>query len=654
MNRTHEDVLINPVDKETFFKQVRERLMPAYLKEAEKIRFLADKMPEWKAQVIKSADEAVEHRFVLPSTQGEPYFVGDPPKWYENPLSDNEFVWTLNRHYHFQKLAQAYHMTSDKKYAESAVNDLLDWIESCPVPQLADEWRSAKERFDAPTPWRLLDTGIRMAYSWSTLLIDLIGTEFFTADVMERFAVSVYEQELVLRCVSPILRPNADHNHFMHEMFGLLSASVMMPELKCSQENRDFAAHEISRCMKNMFTADGSLIEATPHYHDICLRMALECASLAKKNGISLPQEFYDTVKKAAVYSAFDIKPNGLRAALGDSDYIANCMPKIIALHYGVFGSLGIYENIVGILSEEQLAQCLIEYMFEYGGLAEFEQALNSAKPGASAAWHYDKSISEVFYRTGWSKFDTYFMFACLSPVPDAHCHIDVMTFDLYMGGVSAVADPGRHTYADTDMRRIFKSPDYHACLLVGEKPPFEYINNWSYGPQKDGYISKIYEGELFGADAVHYNYEPAVHKRLVFTPDKDVFVVYDKVFDPEKEQIDIYFPTGSTDVEADSQKACARIDGKVMMSCSRPLELQILDGFCAPVSDALVPIKRVRLTDRAPGSENTGYLTVFSAKGMAQELSVTDDGEYDLISFSIGGKEYRFRYRFGESLDRA
>ena len=42
--------------------------------------------PELTDQTIKLAEEAMKGMLVLPGTGPELYFVGNPPKWTENPV----------------------------------------------------------------------------------------------------------------------------------------------------------------------------------------------------------------------------------------------------------------------------------------------------------------------------------------------------------------------------------------------------------------------------------------------------------------------------------------------------------------------------------------------------------------------------------------
>ena len=76
--------------------------------------------PELTDQTIKLAEEAMKGMLVLPGTGPELYFVGNPPKWTENPVNDNEYTFHLNRMHHLKTLAEAYGLTGNLTYAQKA------------------------------------------------------------------------------------------------------------------------------------------------------------------------------------------------------------------------------------------------------------------------------------------------------------------------------------------------------------------------------------------------------------------------------------------------------------------------------------------------------------------------------------------------------
>ena len=70
--------------------------------------------------------------------QGRWFDLGERIDWSSNQMTEGESAtveWnaSLNRHFHFRILADAYVDTGEDKYAAEVVAQMLDWIEDCPV-----------------------------------------------------------------------------------------------------------------------------------------------------------------------------------------------------------------------------------------------------------------------------------------------------------------------------------------------------------------------------------------------------------------------------------------------------------------------------------------------------------------------------------------
>ena len=57
---------------------------------------------------INKARLACEGYHVLPGTMNQPFFVGKPPRWHDNPVGDDEYVVCLNRMAHWNDCIAAY------------------------------------------------------------------------------------------------------------------------------------------------------------------------------------------------------------------------------------------------------------------------------------------------------------------------------------------------------------------------------------------------------------------------------------------------------------------------------------------------------------------------------------------------------------------
>ena len=276
-----------------------------------KAEWLLANMPSEAANTLSEADRALAGLLVLPGTKGKPFDVGNPPRWHNNPLQDNEYVFTLNRMGHWSILLHAWRLSGRRVYAEKVANELDDWLRTCPRPPLPDNLSAdALTPYSATAPWRILEAGIRMNGAWPEAVEQLIDDPLLTPELLARLVISVHEHGEALATVSPRLWPRADHNHFLTESVGLLAISALLPELAEAGRWRDQAIRQLARCIRAQFVADGGQIEGCPHYHDICTIELCRALGLAKEAGARFPADTLAQLHRMIDYS--QSLPSGL------------------------------------------------------------------------------------------------------------------------------------------------------------------------------------------------------------------------------------------------------------------------------------------------------------------------------------------------------
>lgn len=137
-----EDVVSSGLTSSQCYEQVCQRYAPERESFRKAALYIQENLPQAAQAVIAQADEYLKGMMVLCGTMGKPYFVGNPPRWADNPVGDVEYIFMLNRMEHWPVLLQAYYLTGDKVYAEKVVSELDNWINTCPP------WKSPWT-----TPW---------------------------------------------------------------------------------------------------------------------------------------------------------------------------------------------------------------------------------------------------------------------------------------------------------------------------------------------------------------------------------------------------------------------------------------------------------------------------------------------------------------------
>lgn len=579
---------------------------------------------------VRATENPMKNLFILPGTGGKLFDVGTPPAWNECRTTDEEYLWSLNRMNYYNILSEAYLLTGDRRYADKVTSDTENWIDTCPMPPftlpLSPEDRKP---YCGLHPWRTLEVGIRVFDSWKTAYERLLLTDAMTPDFHAKLAVSFWEHGYVLRNISPVLWPRADHNHYLHEMLGLLCVVCLFPDFKDADEWRSFAVRELGRCAQNQFTPEGGQVEGCPGYHGGCLSMLYTALELGRTYGVEFPSSFRKLCILASDYAAFATCPDGNWAAIGDSPIMKGARGTVIKT-YRCFGKLGRTERLlplVGGFSPEEVPEAV-----QKAGRAH---ALTIGGEDC-----YQRSLDQYFARTGWSPDDSYFAFVCHTPVNNGHAHQDPMSFVLYLHGKAVVIDPSYFTYQSGDDRKLFKSPEYHSCLTFDNKPPFEYLSQWGYSAQKDGHIAATYHlPDVFAADASHENYEPDEHRRLCALVGKDTFLVIDDVKNVRGTDVRLWFHMDDAGTKLADGGAVA--DG-VRVLAPEGLAAERLDGRKSPHTDVDVPSSRLCFTD-VSHAKDALYVTVFTASPDVKTVRAqrTADGVEFVLNTKTGKRGF-------------
>jgi hypothetical protein len=139
------EVLECALSPEELLARVNVRMGPERRALGEKAALLRARFPAQVDKALEKAGLALQDMVVLPGTMGKPYFAGDPPRWYANPVNDNEYTWQLNRMGHWETLLWAYALTQDDRCSTGLRTALgPSWCPSTTTPSTPGaRWRWA-------------------------------------------------------------------------------------------------------------------------------------------------------------------------------------------------------------------------------------------------------------------------------------------------------------------------------------------------------------------------------------------------------------------------------------------------------------------------------------------------------------------------------
>src|SRR5438093_3120822 len=265
----------------------------AGLQDAAALDALHDRLPdEYRDLVAGATDIVVGRSFdVLGYRQ---LSFGDPIDWHLDPVwtrrsplvhwsqintldpnvvGDSKIVWELNRHQWIVRLAQAWALTGDERYAEACVTSIDAWLDANP-PATGINWASSLE-----VAYRLI--------SWSWTLLLLRDMPALSGEWVMKVLAAIYTHAShVRKYLSYYFSPNT---HLTGEALGLFYAGVLVREFHDAARWRELGARILTVESRRQITADGVHFEQSTCYHRYSVEIYLHFLLLAARNNIPVP-----------------------------------------------------------------------------------------------------------------------------------------------------------------------------------------------------------------------------------------------------------------------------------------------------------------------------------------------------------------------------
>jgi hypothetical protein len=511
--------------------------------------------PGARADIVATAREIIAGRFDLLGYRR--LNLGFPPDWHLEPVSgkraapkhwssidyldpevvgDHKVIWELNRHQWLVTLGQAYWLTRDEHFASKAVEALESWLDANP-PKLGVSWASSLE----------------IAYrsiAWLWLLRLLRGSPALSCALEGRvLAFLLLAGQHTRRYLSTYFSPNT---HLTGEALGLYYLG---------HELADFApAAEWCRVGRTILVAqlhkhvrpDGTYVEQSTWYHRYTLEIYSHFLVLAEGNGDSLEgrlQEVRDAVERLGLFLLAISRPDGSYPLVGDDD---GGRLLFLSLRRG-FDARPVLATAAALTGRSDLAFYCQGASGEAAWLlgkrgAESLERVNNRPPSFTSHAFSDGGFYVM--RSDWTA-RANIMLVDAGPhgfLNGGHAHADALSFDLTVGGVPVLVDPGTAQYTlNREVRDRFRSTSAHNAVTVnGESSsemagPFAWkraartrVRCWHSSAQAD-YLEAEHDGYLAGEAR-------ASLRRCIFYVKPDIWVIHDIVTAAAPTKVALHF----------------------------------------------------------------------------------------------------------------
>ena len=449
----------------------------------------------WRDAAIAEAEDLLAHRVSLFALEREP--LGDQIDWnrdyasgkrvptdyaptldYRNPdeVGDVKYIWELGRMQHLLRLAQAWRLARDDRFAQEIVDQITDWIEQCPW-MTGVHWISPME------------AGLRLiGWTWA---FHLIRRWPGLTDDFCRLIVRSVAQHLRFIDGNYSLFSSAN-NHLIAEASGVYLAAAYWSGLKGAARWKTRAKrHLVRQCQRQNF-ADGVNKEQTFAYQFFVWDLLLIPALMGRAGGDEFPKSYFDRLEGMAEFLAWVSDCRGNTPNVGDED-------GGLAVDLGGDRRrpvLGLLDTAATLWQRDDFRRWAANVPGEktawlLGTLNLSDQDRHEATAGKHAR-RGSRSFPEGGYhvlRHGTDDEEVLVVFDAGPlgwPATAAHGHADALNLLMHLGGQPVFVDPGTFSYQDTSRRHYFRATAQHNTLCFGHHDQGEYVNRFLWGKRPE------------------------------------------------------------------------------------------------------------------------------------------------------------------------
>ena len=607
--------------------------LPALPEDRERLQqFVAHHFPAWKQAAIEEAERLCQHQVELLGYGRTD--IGRKINWHRDPISEKIWprrFWTdydlvhdttadpkavheLNRHQHLPRLAKAYFLTGEERYAREAVDQITSWSKQN-QPGLGINWHSS------------LEIGLR-AISWMWTIFFLLPSESLDEDAARRIGSSLLTQlEHVYRHPSVYSSPNT---HLIGEATALFLGGLLFSECDRALEWRRLGASLLVTEMDKQVSAEGVHVELSSYYHCYAVDFYLQALLLANHNRFSFPGNVSTKLDSMLGFIMHLTGPSGAIPLLGDDDG-----GRALALDQTSYRSFRDafctgaalfqrpeFKHQSGKFCEETL------WMLGQSGWDRYATLRSHPPKELSASY---PSEGYFIQRSSWDSRAKHLIFDCggMGMLQGGHGHADALSLVLSAGGRELLVDPGTCLYnRSQEWRDFFRSTKAHNTVTVDSQNQSEPDGTFRWKRIcRSRVLSQLSLGGIEYLEGEHDGYkhlsQEIIHRRRLLYCKPHYWVVVDDFRGKGEHTFDLHYHF-SSDVRLRfggsgrcvfGHELLAQVPGaglQLFLRASAPLQAGLVCGQEAPIQGWIssrygerkrAPVLRLRFSSKVPAA---------------------------------------------------
>jgi hypothetical protein len=456
--------------------------------------------PDWHADVIHRRRAPLAHWTRVP--------------YLDPAIGDHKIIWEINRHQYLLALGEAYWLTGDRRYRDTAIAHLEDWIAANP-PCTGVNWAS------------MLELAFRtMSWTWAL--------EFFCHDAAADPTPWLVDVLLCLDAQLTHVQQNlstyfSPNTHISGEGLSLYAVSRALPELRRSEARMAHGRAVLTREAARQIRPDGGHAELSSHYHRYSTDFYLLAFAIARAAGDAAAATFQSAARRQAIFLRTITDDRGNLPGFGDDDggqlfTFAGESSANAAATLGVAATL--LDDATLAVSRPKPA--------EYWILGR--RTAGAGRNDAPAVWP-SRVLPDSGYFVSRSAGGSHLVFDA-GPhgfLNGGHAHSDALSIVLTVDGEPVFVDPGTGSYTfDRDARDRFRSSRMHNTLILNGRDHALPRGPFHWQTRADARLLVARCGaEMDFAAGTHAGYAPFHHVRAVLTIHGGGWLVVDHVTGP-------------------------------------------------------------------------------------------------------------------------